>query len=122
MDDDNEKQTEHEKCIAELHQRYHRYVLRQRWYKREPLDYQEWLEHTAVRLAEKLGEADETIELLEEKVESFARAAEINKDCWQEATRLSARLYGMLEAVKVAARRGDIVEVGRLVLHWECWN
>ena len=121
MDKDNDKQS-HEECVAELKLSYHRYKLGFRGYKQQPLDYHEWLEHTAVRLAERLGEADEALEDLQEECERYKHAADANHDCWQEATRKNNSLYGVLAAVRVAAIRGDVNEVARLLMVWACWN
>ena len=111
---DDDRQT-HEDGVAELHERYHRYKLGFRGYRRQPLDYVEWLEHTTVRLAEKLGG-------MEEERDRYRHAADANHECWQETTRINNNLYGLLAAVRASAMRGDLKEVCRLLMVWACWN
>jgi hypothetical protein len=111
----------HEEGLEALHNQYHAYMMRLRG-KREALPYEEWLEHTAVRLADKLGAAAEEIDELQEQRDRYKSAASINHGCWVDAIRQNQSLWGILGAVRAAAMRGDLPEVCRLLMVWACWN
>jgi hypothetical protein len=112
----------HLEQVAKLHHEYQRYRLRQRRANGEPLEYAEWLEHTAIRLADAVGEMAEHVETLTDERDRYRHAADANNDCWVESMRINHSLYGVLAAVRFAAMRGDFSEVARLLIHWACWN
>lgn len=122
MEDD--KETKHDECIAELHQEYHRYKLRFRGHARrqQPLDYHEWLEHTAARLAEKLGAADEQNEMLEEERDRYKHAAQANHDMWLDMMNQRNHFYSIYQSLRAYLMAENFNEVKRLLLHWAMWN
>ena len=95
-----EEHEKHEDAVAELHHSYHRYKLGFRGWKKQPLDYQDWLEHTAVRLAAKLGD-------LEEKQQVVGNRESVN---------------ALLDNLRSAALRGNLQEVLQLLMVWAAWN
>jgi hypothetical protein len=112
----------HEEGLEALHNQYHAYKKRFFGRDRSPLPYDEWLEHTAVRLADKLGAATDEIDELREQRDRYKHAADANHDCWVEATQQKNALYGLLASLRCYTLAGNFKEVARLMLHWACWN
>jgi hypothetical protein len=112
----------HEEGLETLHNQYHRYKLGFRGYSKAPLEYIEWLEHTTVRLARKLGEADEKIEWLEEERGRAIRSAQANLDAWLEMKDERNKMLGFVASLRHHFQMGNMAEVLRLVLHYCCWN
>jgi hypothetical protein len=112
----------HEEGLEALHNDYHRYKLGFRSYGRKPLDYTDWLEHKAVRLADKLAETTDALESAEEDRDRYQHAAQANHDAWCEMAEQHNRLHGFVAALRHQMQMGNMAEVLRLVLHYCCWN
>jgi predicted RNase H-like nuclease (RuvC/YqgF family) len=112
----------HDAQVAKLFHEYQRYRLKLRARGQDLLDYVEWLEHNVVRLADKLADAVDTIDELEEERDRYKHAATTNHELWLEMMSQRNKLYEMWQSLRHLALSGDAFEVMRLLLNFMCWN
>ncbi len=101
--------------LRTLHNNYHLYKLRCIGNSESPLNYEEWLEETALRLAELVGE-------LEIERDNFQHAAETNHGYYVQERDLRTRFEATLNSVRFMAQMRNFDDIWLMLVNAALWN